>query len=321
MEKVPFFLFAMGSVAMTLRAAGDGGAIRDLEAFPLSVRILNSVSSYVIYLKQIIFPQDLAFYYPYPSSFSLLFVLASGCFLILIAIYVWQKKQNQPAWITGWFWYLVSLLPVIGLVQVGYQSMADRYIYLPMIGLLTMVAWGLPRWDRCRSVRCRALSLAVCCLVIIVLSILARQQVLSWRSSSALAEQAFAVTRENHMAHLLMGNILYERKDLAGAAFHYERALLGRPNASEIHNNIGNMQFLRGNSAQALRSYEQAVAYNPRNAKALNNLGVVLLERGDREGAVRHFQAALRIDPLYPSPRRYLESMGLGPTEDSRGKP
>ena len=307
-EKVPLFILSTASLVITLLAAQGGGALRSLGEMPPISRLMNVFLAYTLYLKKFFIPTDLAFYYPYPSSFHLGAVIFTAAVFIAMTAWVIQERRCRPYLLVGWSWFVVMLLPVIGIVQVGFQSMADRYAYLPMVGLLIMIAWGVPE-ILARIYIHRVILLSLTGLVIAAAVIASRQQLATWRDSYTLAQRAFAVTEENHMAHLLMGNIMYERKNLEGAAFHYREALRDRPHASEIHNNLGNVYFSQGRYDAAFAAYEQALCFNPRNEKSLNNLGVISLVQGRREKAMAYFQEALRIDPFYPSPRRHLQTL------------
>ena len=308
-EKLPFFVLSLISVIITIMAAKNGGALRTWTAFPPDLRLMNAVESYVRYIIKMIWPNDLAFFYPYPESFSVNTVLFSAVFLIAVTLYVLQKRHTHPVWFTGWFWYLIALLPVIGLVQVGYQAMADRYAYLSLIGLFVIAVWSVPD-DWMRAPAKRIAVTVACVLIIFVLAVASRQQVTYWQDNKKLARQALALTDRNHIAHLVMGNALLVDGDRAGAASHYGLALATKPDYGEALNNLGNLYFSAGRYDEAGRHYKLAVMHNPGNVQARNNLGIVLLIQGKKSEAIACFREALRLAPWYRSPREHLRKLG-----------
>lgn len=308
-EKMPLLGLSLASAAIAILAAQGGGALRSYEAFPLDVRLMNAVESYVRYLIKTVWPVDLAFYYPYPESFSVAMVLLSAVLLVVLTLYALQKRRERPTWIVGWFWYLIALLPVIGLVQVGFQAMADRYAYWPLIGLLLIACWSIPdAWFRSSRKR---ITFLVVALLILILSAGTAQQVAYWQDNKTLARHALVVTERNHIAHLMMGNALDREGNRAGAAAHYVLALEAKPDYAEAMNNLGNLYFATARYEEAGTYYRLAVAHNPRNVRAKNNLGVVLLLQGQKTEAAACFRDALRLDPWYRSPREYLRKMGV----------
>ena len=312
LEKIPLFLLSVASVVITVIAARNGGALRSLGEMSIDYRLMNVFLSYAQYIKKFIFPTDMAFYYPYPTAFNLLEVSVSVLIFAMITLLVLRKGIRYPYLPVGWLWFVITLLPVIGVIQVGFQAMADRYAYLPFIGLFIIFSWGVP--DLLSGIVARErLMVALSAVIILTFMIVSWHQVQYWRNSRTLAQRALAVTTGNHMAHLLMGNVLYSEKDLKGAAFNYYEALSLRPTSSEINNNIGNVSFANGQFETARIYYERALYLNPKNMKALNNRGVIMLIQGRKEDAAASFRAALAIDPSYPSPRSYLQKMGISP--------
>ena len=310
-EKIPLLCLAVSSIFITILAARDGGAMKSWAEFSLDVRIMNAVTSYVTYLVRLIWPMDLAFYYPYPLSFQMVTVILFSVSLIIASMLVVKERRAHPAWVMGWFWYLITLLPVIGLIQVGFQASADRYAYFPLIGIFIVLSWSIPdAWFR--ALREKIVIIVSPLLVVSFFVCVARQQVTYWRDSKSLATRALQVTERNHIAHLIMGNALDREGDRAGAAAQYREALAGKPDYGEAWNNLGNLFFAAARYEEAGNYYRHAVKLDPDNVRAINNLGVIFLMQGRRDEAAQQFREALRRDPRYSSPLENLRRMGAG---------
>ena len=306
LEKAPLLLLSAGSAAITLSVQKTGGAIQN-EYFPLSLRTLNALTSYAHYLWKMIWPRNLAVFYPHPGS-DLPWWLgaAAGLLLLAVSIAVVRAGRRLPFLLVGWLWYLVTLGPVIGLVQVGRQGMADRYTYLPLTGVFIMVAWGAPAllsgWRR----RDRALALASL-LILPALGVRAHHQAAAWHDSLTLFSQALRATRDNWLAEYNVGLLLAGRGDPAGAAAHYRSALRIRPDYAEAHINLGTILAAAGKFEEAGGHFREAIGRQPLMSRvgantALVSLGNVLLELGRTDEAAGMYQEARRVDPRDAAP-------------------
>ncbi len=301
-EKIPLFAIAVGFGIITLIAQRSQGAMTMMQSgdLPFVIRIQNAAVSYLGYISKTFYPSGLAVFYPHQGS-SLPIGQAVGSFLVLIvvtALVVYAARHGRRYLLTGWLWYVVTLLPVIGLVQVGEQAMADRYTYLPSIGLLIMIAWGVgdivARWPRVRRVA--AVAAAV---IVVALVVLTRTQVRHWRSSFALYGHALAVTENNWVANynLARAELLEGRID--EAIVHLEATLQLKPESADVRNNLGVALNAKGRYDEAIEQFREAIRIRPEFARAHNNLGQALGLSGRLEEAIGHFKEALRIDPTY----------------------
>jgi Tfp pilus assembly protein PilF len=269
-EKIPlFFLSAVLSV-VTFLAQKAAGAVAKEEFFPLSSRIANAFASYVRYIGKIFYPTNLAPFYPYRSFtkaqvgiFVVLIVIIS-----LVAIYSAKRKRYLCV---GWFWYLGTLVPVIGLVQVGEQSMADRYAYVPAIGIFIIAAWGIA--ELLAKGRLRNVVLGtIAGLLIFTLMVCTYLQVRHWKDNLSLYEHAIEVTKDNHKMHYNYGNALRMENRFNEAIKQFKTAVLIAPGHLEAHNNLALTYFSKGRTDLAVTHWNQILKYDPDWIDALNNL-------------------------------------------------
>lgn len=237
-EKIPFFVCSLLSAAVTIYAHRAGKAIVNFDLVPLGLRIENAVIAYVTYLTNSLWPHDLAILYPYPSSFPLWQVICSFLILFLVSVSAIWAGRRHPYLAVGWFWFLLTLVPVIGLVQVGAQPMADRYTYIPLIGLFIMAAWGVPALTK--NLRYRQTILALLASAVIIASVVVTWQQLGyWRDSISIFRHALQVTSNNSLAHNNVGAVLYKKGDLDAAIKEYREAIVISPDFFESHFNLG----------------------------------------------------------------------------------
>ena len=294
-EKLPLVVLSILSAAATLMAQKQ--AIARLDWLPVTDRIANALVAYVVYVKQMFVPDALAPFYPRPAGGRpFLATVLAVCFLAGGTFLFAKLRRKTPALLVGWVWFLVTLLPVIGLVQVGEQAHADRYTYLPHIGLALMLVMALheapmPGWLSRRHVA------AAGGLTLAALAFLTCRQTAHWRDSEALWRQALAVTRGNYIAHNNLGMVLADRGADAEAAAHFQRALDSKPNFAEAHNNLGTMLAGQGHLAEAIPHFEQAILQRKSYAEAHLNLGNALARGGHTALAIDHFNEALRLRP------------------------
>ena len=297
-EKIPLFALAAISIVVTFAAQQKGGALKSLEAFPLTTRIANALISYVNYIGKMIWPHNLAVYYPYSGSVPGWQAAGAGLALICLTVLLMWTARKRPYLAVGWLWYLGTLVPVIGLVQVGSQAMADRYTYLPLVGLFIAIAWGVPSllagWHHRQSIL--AISATILLLSFTVCTWL---QLRHWQNSITLFQHTVHVTTNNHFAHNNLGVALAHNGRLDEAISHYSEALRLKSDASEVHINLANVLAAQGSVDEAIKHYFEALRLEPDYDKAHNNLGNALAGKGKVEEAMNHYAEAIRINPDY----------------------
>jgi len=304
-EKIPFLLLALVSGVITLIVQSRGGNVQTLANFPLADRIENAFVAYARYLGKTVWPENLAVYYPHPGHWPWwqLFaavILTGGLSFVLL----WLRRR-LPYAVTGWFWFLVMLLPVIGVVQVGDQSMADRYTYLPLTGVFIGFVWGADEFLR----RWRVPKPAVGFLMVAILAALAvrtTDQLRCWHDSEILMRHAIAVTGPNYLAENNLGDALLKNGDVAGAIPHFRAALDIQPGCVTAWDNLGEVALKGGQMDDALSDFTKSVNIDPGDVPAQNNLGGILLQKGQFEPAIAHYQQALAAEPGSPKLHRNL---------------
>jgi Tfp pilus assembly protein PilF len=304
LEKLPFVVLAVGSCVVTFWAQHTGGAVESLGRLPLDQRIANAMVSYVRYLAKTLWPVRLAVFYPY-GLWPRPVVLGAGIALIVATALAIGNARRRPPVTVGWLWYLSTLVPVIGLVQVGAQAMADRYMYLPMIGLLIIVAWSVPRRIAEHPFQGRLLA-AGAAVLLAVCAALCRIQVGYWRSSETLFRHALAITPGNPVAHNNLGSALKTAGRTGQAIQEFEEALRLDPKDWRAQLNLGICLLELGRFADAIQHLRQAVRTEPRSPVAHNTLGVALLNAGQYEEAASQFERALELDALSAEPHYNL---------------
>ena len=340
-EKLPFVGLAIVSSVITFLAQREAGAVAGTGVLSPDLRITNAFVSYIVYIGKTFWPSNLAFFYPHPAE-HLPFWQAVVASLILIAVSVGaiMTAKRRPYITFGWFWYLVTLVPVIGIVQVGLQAMADRYMYIPIIGLSVMIGWGVP--DFLKELNKRVLAFAV---AVVAVSMAASTFVQAgyWRSSHTLYERAIEVTDHNWVAHTNLGVVLAKegrvndamaqyrqalqikpdyveaRRLLAfhlanggkvdEAITHFREALKISPKDPEAHNNLGSLLARQGKIHEALSEYREALQSNPNYADARFNLGFFLSQQGQTSEAIEQYKEAVRIKPDYADARLNLGNL------------
>jgi tetratricopeptide (TPR) repeat protein len=303
-EKVPLFTLSAASSAVAFLAQRGGGAVSEVARLPVGARVANALTSYVAYVRTTLWPADLSPLYLYGPT-SIRFDAALGAALVLVVV-TWlavREAERRPYLIVGWLWFLGGLAPVIGLVQVGIQSMADRYTYVPSVGLFIVAAWGAA--DIAAAVRVpRYVVTTAAALVVAACAVVASRQVGVWRDSVALWRQATRASAGNFVAHVNLGFALQlqERNDEAVA--EYSEALRLKPDYGLAHNDLGDVLGALGRVDEAIAETSRAVRIEPSNASWRCNLGFLLKTKGDVAAAKREFDEALRIEPANVEARR-----------------
>ena len=316
-EKVPLFALSALSCAATLLTQRQGPIA--IDQLPFLWRLNNTFVSYVIYIWQMLWPARLAVFYPHPNDrLSLVEITVAIAFLVGVSLLVIYLRRTKPYLVTGWFWYLGMLVPVLGLVQVGEQAHADRYTYLPQIGLYIMIAWTVGDLHLAsRSRGHRALVGVAAALVIVSLSGRATVQASYWKNSETLWNHTLAVTGENDVAHNNLGFLFLRRGELDKAISEFQAALDIRSRNTETHyslgaaliqNNLGNAFARKQLWDEAIDHLQEAVRLRPDYADAYFNLGSVFFQQGRIDEAIAQWQKALAIRPTDAEAHRNLAS-------------
>jgi hypothetical protein len=298
LEKFPFFALAAISSFLTFFAQRSGGAVVSLKLVPWGTRVANALVSYVSYIGKTIWPHRLAVFYPYLDTLPMWQVAGAGLLLGVVSFLAILGARRRPYLMVGWLWYLGTLVPVIGLLQVGDQALADRFTYVPMIGLFVMIAWGIP--DLLAGWRFRKIVLFLSTgLLLLLLMIVTNFQLKYWETDITLFEHTLAVTSNNFLVHNFLGTVLAGQGKMQEAIAHYGEALRIKPDYSEAHNNLGNALAVQGNIQEAIAHFTEALRINPDLAEAHKNFGVILLTQGKIQEAIGHFAEAVRLKSDY----------------------
>jgi len=296
-EKVPLFMLSAVFSIITYVIQQEGGTMRSLEMIPLESRIANALVSYISYIQKMTAPIRLAVLYPHPGSkLPLAYALIAALALLVITIAVIRYRRRRPYLAVGWLWYIGTLVPVIGLVQVGGQAMADRYSYVPLTGLFIIIAWGAPevlsRW------RHRNIFLASAgCLIISVLAGLTALQVQHWKNSITLFEHAIAVTNDNYTAHNNLATALDDDGQSQAAVTHYLKALAINQNYIKARYNLGNAFMHLDKIDEAVVHWREVLRLDGDHIGAHNNIAVVMSQQGKFQEAAEHYRHILRLMP------------------------
>jgi len=295
-EKIPFLACSLLSGIVTIYA--QTGAMSDLKFVPVPLRIENALIAYVTYIGKTLWPKDLAMLYPYSQELPLWQAIGSLLVLLLVSVATIRAGRKYPYLAVGWFWFLITLVPVIGLIQVGSQSMADRYTYIPLIGLFIMAAWGAR--DLAKNLPHREVILALLAAAVIITSaVVTWQQVGYWRDSITLYRHTLQVTSDNYTIHYNMGLTLERLKDMDGAIREYQEAVRINPGYKLAHGSLGTVLASKGELDAAIGEYQAALQIDPDYQDVHNNLGLALSRKGDLDAAIREYKEALRISPDY----------------------
>ena len=298
LEKIPFFCLAAAASTVTFVVQKHGVGLAAAESLPFGARGGNALISYWRYLAEMFWPADLAVLYPHPGYWPLATVSLAGGLLAGLSILFFLKRRYQPYLLVGWFWFVGTLIPVIGLVQVGEQAMADRFTYLPSLGVLIIVVWGAE--ELTRHWRHQVMILTVAGLTTTGLCVLAtRQQIGYWQDSETLFRHALAVTKNNYVAHNNLGDALASKGLLIEADEHFREAIRLKPDDADAYYNLGTILERQGNNDEAIRPLQTAIRLNPNHAEAYYNLGNAFFAQNQLDEASQQFQAALRLKPDY----------------------
>ena len=292
-EKLPFVALAILSSWVTYQVQKGGGSVS--MALTLDARLANAVVAVGRYLGKFFWPVDLAVLYPHPGKWPAGIVAAGVVLLLALSIVAWLQRRRRPWLAIGWLWFLGTLVPVVGIVQVGMQSMADRYTYLPMLGVQLALLWQVREFARAARgnrtwIIIGATTLAAC-------SILTWKQVGVWKNSFTLFDHAIAVTENNFVAHDNRGLFLSKNGKVAEGMADYQRALAINPTYLNAHNNLGYALAQQGRPAEAIPAYRSALRSNPEHVEVRNNLANALSDVGQLPEAMEHYEFVLARQP------------------------
>jgi len=306
-EKLPLMALSVAFTAIPIISLPRQGMnVISAGQYSLLTRLGNALASYVSYLRKMFWPSDLAVFYPHPG-YSLPAWQIGGSFLLLVcvSILVLRARKKQPYLAVGWFWYLGTLLPAMGLVPTGAHLMADRYTYVPLIGIFIMIAWGAPELLAGLRQK-RSLWIASSLIVVSAVMVSARQQLNHWRTNIALYEHAIRVTKNNFVAHNNLGTALKKQGEYSEAVAHFAEAVRIYPRYSDAHSNWGASLIKEGKFEEAKDHLNRALQITPNMADAHNNLGVIFKKKGNLKEAVAHYAEAVRLTSHDPESRNNL---------------
>jgi tetratricopeptide (TPR) repeat protein len=293
LEKIPFFLLVVPvSIAVCMAQKGGG---QFLLHFPLSFRLETAVMGYARYLGKMFWPADFSVLYPYPNSWPVGELMLAAALILGITIAVFAWRRQRPYVMVGWLWYLGTLVPVIGLVPLGAQSMSNRYTYIPMMGVLLLVVWSAG--DLSRNWRWRTVILAAIAASTMGACIFrTRAEIVYWKSSETLWRRATEVTKNNFMAHYCLGLIL-SRDNPDVALAEYQKSAAAYPDYADVQREFGVLLSKRGNYSEAVPHFEKAIQLDPQNSWSYHGLGLTFWRLGQAGEAARFFLKAVEVDP------------------------
>jgi tetratricopeptide (TPR) repeat protein len=290
LEKLPLVALSIAASAITFLAQRSGGAVQSLASIPLAARAANAAMAYVIYIANFIWPTGLAFFYPYPSRYPAWEITLAVIAIGAVSIWAALAFRTRPYLAVGWFWYLGTLAPVIGLIQVGHQARADRYTYIPLIGISIIVAWAAAELPR-KPVM--FLAIAACLGWTLVTWV----QISYWRDSAALYNRAIAVTDANYLAHLNLGVDLAAQGDYQKALRELYTSIEENPDQPHARNSLGSVLYTVSRKDEAMEQFAQAIRLEPNDPEPHSNLGNALVDAGKPDDAIRELNTALRLNP------------------------
>lgn len=296
-EKIPFFLITIASCIITFFVQKGGGAVLKMEVLGINSRIRNAIVSYVVYIEKMFWPRPLAVLYPLSITPQPILIVTISALILLtltaVLLYLGLKKKYL---LFGWLWYIGTLVPVIGLIQVGVQAHADRYTYIPLIGLFVIIAWSIP--DLLAKLPNRKFILTTSALIILAASTIATFAHLKhWKNSITLFAHTLSVTENNYIMHSNYGNVLKDQGKVYQAIEHFNKALRIKPDFTDVNVNLGNALADLDRFDEAIHNYKKAINAKPNFEKAHYNLAVALAKKGQKDQAIKEYNKTLELDP------------------------
>ncbi len=297
LEKLPLLALSAASCVATVLA--QNRVLQSTELLSLPLRFANALVTCIVYLGQMAWPAGLTVFYPFPlNGLPPWEVVLAGTLLAGLSGFAFRQRRTQPWILVGWLWYLVMLLPVVGIIQVGDQAHADRYTYLPQIGIYVAVTWLAAEWGAKQQAGRMAIG-GLMAAVVGVLMVCAGKQAAYWKNGESLWTHALACTTDNYVAHFNLGNVLRQEGKMDEAIPHYQKAVQIRPDYSQAHNNLGKALLLKGKVDEAISHLQQALQIRSDYPETRVNLGEALFRKGKVDEAIVQYQIALQINPGY----------------------
>jgi hypothetical protein len=310
-EKLPLLIMSAIICVVTYHTQAGAGAVQDIGSSPLGLRTGNALVSYIKYIGQVFYPTSLAPLYPlYLNGPALWQIIVSIILLLIVTAVTILERRRHRYLFTGWFWYLGTLVPVIGLIQVGSQAMADRYMYLPGIGIYIIAAW-LAGEAAAKLRLPKVIPAAAGALILVLLLVMTRAQVGYWKDSTSLCKRTLKVTKNNYIMHNNYGELLRNSGHLDEAIEHFKQALAIRPTCVEARENLGNALQEKGLDTEAAIEFEIVLRARPDNLKTRNSFGVALAKIGKIDSAIEQFSQVLSADPYRLSALNNLYKVGV----------
>ena len=294
-EKMPWFALSLISSIITLIVQTKNEAVKSIVDFPLADRLSNAVISYVVYIRQSLWPSDLTVFYPYPHYINTSGVITAFIVLVLITTIAIYQRRQRPYLLCGWLFYLGVLFPVIGIIQVGGQAHADRYTLLPQLGLIMATGIFLDKVTTDKKIRLTAAGIMT--VVIAILMVLTFRQVSYWQDSKTLFNQNLAVTGENELAHFNLGAAYLENNEFELAIIHFSAAAQMNPSEVTTYNNLGVAYARINKDSLAEACFKQAILINPETAQPHFHLAIIKIKQGNLSEAIKHLNEAVRLAP------------------------
>ncbi len=291
-EKTPFFVLSTVISIITIYTMSSP----TVKYFPLGSRLANAPVSFVIYLEKTFWPHDMAVFYPFPTQIPVWQVIGASLMIIIITTAVFAMMKRLPYLFTGWLWYIITILPVIGIIQNGYYSMADRYHYLPSIGLAVMLAWGIPALIKNEEIRKKVIFPAEI-VVLAILAVSSWQQCGYWKNNFELFNHAVLATKDNYMAHNNLGIALADAGKNEEAMEHCNKAILIKPDDAFSYIGRGFVYYKRGQYEKALKELNVAIRLGPTDANAYYNMGITYYQLRQFHMAIENYSKAIQIQP------------------------
>lgn len=297
-EKLPFIFLAGVSSVITFAVQSQSGAVKDIAKFPFDIRVINAIVSYIQYILKMFWPVNLAVFYPHPGR-SLHFsdAVIPAALLVAVTVLVIRFARTRRYLFFGWMWYIITLIPMIGLIQVGNQAMADRYTYIPLIGLFIIIAWGLPELSVRYAFRKTILATAAA-VVLLAMTVATCMQLRYWENSVTVFKRAVEVNPNNCFVHTNLGVAFMQKNALDDAIAHFEKALRIDPCDARAHLNIGVAYFNRDKKVDlAIVHFEKAIEIDPCDIHARMNFAIALGKQGKTEQAIEQCDEVIRLSP------------------------